>query len=92
MNVSIKHQVEATPKLFKAYQLIEHKRVLRLDWDLYRQVSHANQGEQQRACESVLDSKVIQKCEFKIRIKTRLFVTVINCINRNIKCVFTLFS
>ena len=52
MNVSIKHQVEATPKLFKAYQLIEHKRVLRLDWDHYRQVSH---GELGRATASLLE-------------------------------------
>ncbi len=36
MNVSIKHRVEATPKLFKTYRLIEHKRVLRLHWDHYR--------------------------------------------------------
>jgi len=36
LNVSIKHRVEATPKLFKTYRLIEHKRVLRLHWDHYR--------------------------------------------------------
>ena len=52
MNVSIKHQVEATPKLFKVYRLIEHKRVLRLDWDHYRLVSH---GELRRATASLLE-------------------------------------
>jgi hypothetical protein len=52
MNVSIKHQVEATPKLFKVYRLIEHKRVLRLEWDHYRQVSH---GELRRATASLLE-------------------------------------
>ena len=36
LNVSIKHRVEDTPKLFKTYRLIEHKRALRLDWDHYR--------------------------------------------------------
>jgi len=36
LNVSIKHRVEDTPKLFKTYRLIEHKRVLRLHWDHYR--------------------------------------------------------
>ena len=49
MNVSIKHRVEATPKLFKTYRLIEHKRVLRLDWDHYRQVDYGQRSEQQRA-------------------------------------------
>ncbi len=52
LNVSIKHRVEDTPKLFKAYRLIEHKRVLRLDWDHYRQVSH---GELRRATASLLE-------------------------------------
>jgi hypothetical protein len=55
LNVSIKYRVEDTPKLFKTYQLIEHKRVLRLHWDHYRQVSH---GELRRATASLLELKL----------------------------------